>query len=311
MEKYDIIPVKFNGNNYMAWSFHLKNFVEGQGLFSYLDGSVPKPTTTADTKTLATWSKENAKVITWILNSINPSLAIALQAYTTASDMWSHLKNIYHQTNKARKFQLDSEIAKFSQGDKSVQEYFNGFLTLWTERDAMIIQSVSAGFLSEALKLQEETHISQFLMNLRPDFESVRSALMNREVTANLDTCFQEVLREELRLKSQRAILEEPQASLASLQTESALLAAPNQKPTQCYECKGFGHLPRTVERNWSADIANALVILLMTVAAYRGKMDPSRSKILPPCPDKIILLHSKFKHLFLTRAALLPGLYP
>ena len=162
MERYDVIPVKFNGNNYMAWSFHLKNFVEGQGLFGYLNASITKPTATSSTNTnaLSAWSKDSAKVITWILNSIDPSLAIALQAYTIATDMWAHLKNVYHQTNKARKFHLDSEIAKFSQGDKSVQEYFNGFLILWTERDAMLIQTVSSGNLSEALEFQEETHIS-------------------------------------------------------------------------------------------------------------------------------------------------------
>ena len=131
MEKYDVIPVKFNGQNYMAWSFHLKNFVEGQGLFGYLDGTVTKPPTpsSTDSKAIATWSEENAKVITWILNSIDSSLAMALQAYATAAEMWAHLKKIYHQTNKAQKFHLDSEIAKFTQGDRSVQEYFNGFLT--------------------------------------------------------------------------------------------------------------------------------------------------------------------------------------
>ena len=59
---------------------------------------------------------------------------------------------------------MDSEIAKYNQWDKSVQEYFNSFLILWTERDSMLIQTVSHGFLSEALKLQEETHISQFLI---------------------------------------------------------------------------------------------------------------------------------------------------
>ena len=82
-------------------------------------------------------------------------------------------------------------------------------------------------------------------MNLRPEFESIRSALMNREVSANLDTYFQEVLREELRLNSQRAILEEPKAFLAPLLTDSALLAGPNWKPAQCYECKGFGHIAK------------------------------------------------------------------
>ena len=162
-------------------------------------------------------------MITWILNSIDPSLAVALQAYATAAKMWAHLKKIYHQTNKARKFHLDSEIAKFTQGDRSVHEYFNGFLILWTERDSMLIQTVSTGFLSKAFKFQEETHISQFLMNLRPEFESIWSTLMNREQSANLDTCFQEVLREELRFTSQRAILEEPKAFLAPIPAHSML----------------------------------------------------------------------------------------
>ena len=103
MEKYDVIPIKFNGHNYMSWSFHLKNFVEGEGLFVYFDGTITKPSTpsTTDSKALATWSKENTKVITWMLNSIDSSLVVALQAHTTAADMWAHLKKIYHQTNKA------------------------------------------------------------------------------------------------------------------------------------------------------------------------------------------------------------------
>ena len=78
MYKYDVILIKFNGQNYMSWSFHLKNFVEGEGLFCYLDGSIPRPQITTDSKGLATWSKENAKVVTWILNSIDPSLVVAL-----------------------------------------------------------------------------------------------------------------------------------------------------------------------------------------------------------------------------------------
>lgn len=29
MEKSDTIAVRLNGKNYLGWSFHLKNFVEG------------------------------------------------------------------------------------------------------------------------------------------------------------------------------------------------------------------------------------------------------------------------------------------
>ena len=62
--------------------------------------------------------KKMLKVVTWILNSSDPSLVVALQTYTTAADMWAHLKKVYHQTNKARKFHLDSEIAKYTQRGK-------------------------------------------------------------------------------------------------------------------------------------------------------------------------------------------------
>ncbi|XXG51957.1 hypothetical protein AAC387_Pa03g0404 [Persea americana] len=196
MDKVDVIPVKLNGTNYMNWSFHLKNFVEGKGLLGYLDGTTQKPTTildttakdgastaskTVDEKAVATWNQNNAKVVTWILNSVDPSLSLSLQAFTKASDMWNHMKKLYHQTNKARRFHLDTELAKYCQNDKTVQQYYSGFLALWTERDQMLLHSVSTEFLPQALKLQEELHVSQFLMNLRSEFEPVRAALMNRE----------------------------------------------------------------------------------------------------------------------------------
>ena len=120
-------------------------------MLGYLDGTVTKLTVdstnttskTADEKAVATWNQNNAKVVTWILNSVDPSLSMSLQAFTKASDMWNHMKKLNHQTNKARKFHLDTELAKYCQGDKTAQEYYNGFMALWTERDQMLLYSVS------------------------------------------------------------------------------------------------------------------------------------------------------------------------
>lgn len=96
----------------------------------------------------------------------------------------------------------------------TVQQYYNGFLTLWTERDQMLLRSVCAEFLPQALQLQE--HVGQFLVNLHPEFEPVRAALMYREISPDLDTCGQEVLHEEIRLISHYSLSEEPKALLTA-----------------------------------------------------------------------------------------------
>ena len=167
MEKSEVIQTKLTGaKNYAGWSFQLRHFVQGQGLTEFLDSSSTEPT---QDKAKAKWIQSNSKVVNWILNSIDPSIILSLQSYSTAYDMWSHLKKIYHQTNKARKYYIDTELAKYCQGDKMVQEYYNGFLILWQEKDSMVLDTMSIAMRPEAIKLQEESHISQFLMNLRPN----------------------------------------------------------------------------------------------------------------------------------------------
>eukprot|EP00268_Persea_americana_P045371 TRINITY_DN4622_c0_g1_i1.p1 TRINITY_DN4622_c0_g1~~TRINITY_DN4622_c0_g1_i1.p1 ORF type:complete len:229 (+),score=31.44 TRINITY_DN4622_c0_g1_i1:829-1515(+) len=221
----------------MAWSFHLQHFVEGKGLGGFLDGTTAQPTD--DAKFAATWSQNNSKVVTWILNSSESNISSSLQAFKKASDMWDHLKKLYHQANKARQFHLETELVKYGQGDKTVQDYYNGYLTLWNEIDSMILIDVPREANSFVIKIQKNAHISQFLMNLRPEFEYVRAALLNREVPPNLDTCVQEVLREESRLQSQNHINEEPKAFLNPT-IETLALKTTQGLQVQCFECKSF-----------------------------------------------------------------------
>ena len=128
-------------------------------------------------------------MVTWILNSVDLQIILSLQSYSKAFDMWPHLQKICHQTNKAKKYYIDNELAKYNHEDQSIQEYYNGFLSLWHEKDTMMLDTVSTALWPEALKLQEESSIKQFSMNLRPEFESVWAALMNRESSPDLDMC--------------------------------------------------------------------------------------------------------------------------
>ncbi|KAG5575620.1 hypothetical protein H5410_055754, partial [Solanum commersonii] len=69
---------------------------------------------------------------------------------------------------------------------------------------------MSTARLNEVLGERQRTRMVQFLMKLRPEFESIRGSLLNREVTHALDV----------------------------------VLAARNTKRSvQCYECINFGHI--------------------------------------------------------------------
>lgn len=97
-----------------------------------LDGSEKKPGD-SDKVGLKKWSSENSRVMSWILGSVEPQIAINLRPYKTATEMWKYLETIYHQNSDAHKFQLDMEIHEFSQGERTIQEYYSNFMSLWLE----------------------------------------------------------------------------------------------------------------------------------------------------------------------------------
>ena len=138
--------------------------------------------------------------------------------------MWEYLKKVYYQNHAARQFQLELEIANYSQGTLSIQDYYSGFLILWSEYDEIKFAIVLEALLPELLSLQQNSHRDQLLMKLRPKYETVRSNLMSQASLPNVDDCLQELLWEEQCLVTKIAI--EQQCS-----TEAPLAYATKTRP--------------------------------------------------------------------------------
>ncbi|TXG49173.1 hypothetical protein EZV62_025048 [Acer yangbiense] len=130
-------------------------FVKGKELWGYIDGSIPKPEKGSDSSQIAKWESNEAKVISWILSSVDSHIILNLRSYTCAKDMWEYLKKVYHQENSARRFQLELEISEYSQGNMSVQDYYSGFMNLWSEYKELIYANVPSEGLSALQQVQE------------------------------------------------------------------------------------------------------------------------------------------------------------
>ncbi|XP_060185890.1 uncharacterized protein LOC132615322 [Lycium barbarum] len=158
--------------------------VQSVYLVKYVDGSDPAPT---DPIKLGQWKVQDARMMTWILGSIDPIIILNLRPYKTAKAMREYLQKVYNQDNSARRFQLEHEIANYSQGSLSVQDYFSGFQNLWAKFTDIVYAKILAESLSITQAFHEQSNRDQFLMKLRFMFESVGSNLMNRDLYPSLD----------------------------------------------------------------------------------------------------------------------------
>ncbi|KAG6670394.1 hypothetical protein CIPAW_01G307800 [Carya illinoinensis] len=179
--------------------------------------------------------------MSWILGSIDPHIILNLRSFKNARDVWNHLKWLYTQNNVAKRFQLELEMSNFSQGALSVEEFYSGFCNLWTEYTDTVSTSIPTRSLADIQAVHEASMRAQFLMKLRPEFEFKRANLMNRDSVPPLDMYLGEIFREEQRLMTQTAMEQATPALVAY--AAQAKTKGRDLSTTQCYSCKGYGHI--------------------------------------------------------------------
>jgi hypothetical protein len=245
---YAPMCVKFTGTNYATWAFQFEFFLKGKALWGHIDGTDVEPSSTSEKskadESSPSWAVLDARIMPWLLGSVESFIVTHLQSHRSAQSMWAYLKKVYHQDNDARRFQLEHVIAMFQHGSLSIQDYYSAFLTLWQEYAALVIAEVPVAALSTIQTLHATTQRDQFLMKLRPEYESVRSSLLNRSSVPSLDVCFGELLREEQRLSTQ-AILEQSHGNsgLATVAFSVQGRGPPMHSQTlQWFCCKESGH---------------------------------------------------------------------
>ena len=104
---------------------------------------------------------------------MEPHFVLNLQSYPIAKEIWNYLKRVYNQENSTRRFQLRCDLSEYSQGNKTIEEYYAGFINLWTEFNSLAYATVSVTEIPALQNFHKESQRDQFLMKLRGEFESV------------------------------------------------------------------------------------------------------------------------------------------
>ena len=213
-------------------------------MWGHIDGRVPAP---QGVEALSKWEIHDARVMTWLLSSVESHLVLNSRPYKTTAAMWTYLNMVYNQDNSAKRFHLEYEMANFTQGSLFIEEYFSGFQTLWANYFDIVYANVPTAALSAIREVHATIKRDQFLMKLRPDFEIARSNMINRHPIPSLDACLSELLREEQRIVTQAAM--EPRATISApafvAYAAQGRHTGRDMHVVQCFSCKSFGHIAR------------------------------------------------------------------
>lgn len=93
--------VRFTRNNFPTWKFQFRIFLKGKALSTNINSDARVPTYEKD---FVHWEFKDAKVISWLLWTIEPHLVTNLCYFTTAKTMWDYLPIIIIKTTLPRIF---------------------------------------------------------------------------------------------------------------------------------------------------------------------------------------------------------------
>ena len=169
-----------NGKNFAAWSRSVRLFLGGKGKSGWLLGTITKPAAT-DPK-FVQWEIDNCTILGWLFNSMEPRIYHVFMYHDMVPLLWSSLTKMYaHARNEARIFELYREIHQASQASLSlsVADYFAYLQSRWEELaqyEPLSEFTTEGGIAARRLDRQ---HTYQFLMGLKPEFEALRTQIVN------------------------------------------------------------------------------------------------------------------------------------
>ena len=128
-----IVSPPFTGNNYQSWSRSIQMALISKNKMGFLNGSIPVPAST--NPLFPHWEHCNTLLMSWILNSVSPSIAQSIIFFKNAAAIWTNLKESFSQGDLLRVAELHEEIYSLKQGSASIRNYYTNLKSLWEELD--------------------------------------------------------------------------------------------------------------------------------------------------------------------------------
>ncbi|KAA8520884.1 hypothetical protein F0562_011557 [Nyssa sinensis] len=225
------------GDNYPKWQKAITRALNAKNKLGFIDGTLLPPDPTKPEYTQ--WNQTKDMVLTWILNSISPSLANSLEYHTDPRAVWLDLSSRFCHGNNARIYHLKRALSSLHQTTNSVHDYFNQIKQLWDELSHLQPATDPKDMQRQA----DDERVFQFLLGLNDSFAPLRTQILAMDPLPSIGKVFSILFQE----KQQRLLhLQPPSSETMAMATRTATRPRP---PLKCTACGKDGH---TRDRCWT-----------------------------------------------------------
>src|SRR3954469_4577352 len=139
--------------------------------------------------------------MSFLFNSMDPSLVGSYILYDTAAQIWSAIKQTYSQSNNyAEIFAIHQKLLALKQGDLTVVAYINAITSEWQKLD--FYDPFTTSSAADNIKFKERIdreRLYKFLDGLNPEFDQTRSQILGKSPLPKLEEAFAFVQHESSR----------------------------------------------------------------------------------------------------------------
>lgn len=114
---------KLDSNNYGSWSVLIQLYLEGQGIWSLIEGTETMEPT--DAKEKEKWKMRAGKAKFVMASTVENELLQRITKASISKEAWDTLSAIFTKINEAKLQQLENELISAKQGDMSVSQCFS------------------------------------------------------------------------------------------------------------------------------------------------------------------------------------------
>jgi len=225
--------------NYVTWARAMKRALRAKNKLGFVDGSITKPTDPND-PLLDAWERCNDMIVSWIHNSVSPSVKSSFILVDNAYEIWRELCERFTQQNGPRIFQLKGALTNLTQGNDLVNIYYGKLKSIWDELALHCpMPECSCGQMRVLTDRYQQDCVIQFLMGLNETYSNIRDQIMLMDPIPQVSKVFSLVQQQE---KQHQMLLCTSTPDLMALFTRNTSTNFKTFNRPYCPHCKIQGH---------------------------------------------------------------------